>query len=1035
MSPIALPTGSFNFPLDPTAAKGSIQIDAVPTPALLAALSSPQGVLPSQDTLIAGGALSVGTGHPIAVGPAQVGFSADADAALGIFTTPGPLRAALLKRGDLVSQVGDALSFVAPPGSGLLMLRWGYDLSANVSGAMALSPAVTFTPSVNAGRKGYYAIVQAAAPGSNAHQALGRLVGTWKLPSQVRDIAHLPPATWLIAEVDGSFGVKADLKFGYDFTWVREVAGLGLKGDIGLKLETGLAATFGFNTSGKYAIALSRESGDQSEQKIRMRLYKLRVNGWNFGFSGAATVKAVTPVPAQFQDLASAIIGTTGQQIVKLLGDVKDWTDPTKPLFGPFVNLADNEARALIQTIAGVSDLNATFASVKGAIQQVFHFWDNLPQSATRLIWSALPDSERIAKIAGIAQQVADLTPEALETLVKNSLADVPFLGSTQGQALESMAVNGLFAALNNSGALNDIRAAARQITQLLDRGALQNLLTNLENQVNTRLNLKQIESVVDQSSLASLDAWLKARLEDFLEQKIGGSDGVAAVQKLRAGLASVLAKHQELYDKALNVLQQNYDLSFNAAYQNAATTSALLDVTFDFGAPGSQAASALSLALGGNFDELLADPPPGVRIQEGVLAYGLHRESHVSLAFPFLSTTGAHINDTLAKLSRVEEAGGGLIYSLDASDLVTVKNDFSSALAIGLSVPGGRVRVHSTGSATYRYDLKTTAANVAPAALAAQYAEYAHAYFPAEFTSAPPGTFEEWVRQIAGASAALDAQVALNVTLPAQSLLVWVDAPANASDAKYKLMSIRLQRRFKRLLHDYFFDDVHHYANVSGDTTSKALLAFCSIPACSDAAARGDGLDFRDEHAAGKPIYWDYRDRDLRRRVLSDRATARNLSALLAAARARLTAAGDPDGVLSFYQDSQLGAILATARDGKLIDFLLPVEGNMVEQARAAGLKMASFRAHQFADPSQARKDLAQFGQKLTEDFNSNLEIFAVADALLPLGTLIYAEAVAALDSVSAAPASAMFTVQFGGRTERVVHVAGGGTGFNPST
>ena len=179
MSPIALPTGSFNFPLDPTAAKGSVQIDAVPTPALLAALSSPQGVIPSQDTLIAGGALSVGTGHDIAVGPAQVGFSADANAAIGIFTTPGPLRAALLKREDLVSQVGDALSFPAPPGSVLLMLRWGYDLSAGVSGAMALSPAVTFTPSVNAGRKGYYAIIQAAASGANAHQALGRLIGTW----------------------------------------------------------------------------------------------------------------------------------------------------------------------------------------------------------------------------------------------------------------------------------------------------------------------------------------------------------------------------------------------------------------------------------------------------------------------------------------------------------------------------------------------------------------------------------------------------------------------------------------------------------------------------------------------------------------------------------------------------------------------------------------------------------------------------------------------------------------------------------------
>ena len=38
MSGIALPSGPFGLPLDPNLAKGAIQIDAVPSPALLAAL-------------------------------------------------------------------------------------------------------------------------------------------------------------------------------------------------------------------------------------------------------------------------------------------------------------------------------------------------------------------------------------------------------------------------------------------------------------------------------------------------------------------------------------------------------------------------------------------------------------------------------------------------------------------------------------------------------------------------------------------------------------------------------------------------------------------------------------------------------------------------------------------------------------------------------------------------------------------------------------------------------------------------------------
>jgi len=1009
MSGIALSGGSkFSFPLDPILAKGSVQIDALPSPALLAALLNPQGVLPTEDTLIAGGDLSVAPGQPISVGPAKVGFSADVNAALGIFTTPGTLRAALLKEGDLVSDIAESLTFPVPPGDALLMLRWGYDISGTASGTVALAPGVSFAPSVNAGRKGYYAIVQGAAAGANARAALGGLISTWKLPSQVRDIGQLPPATWLISEVDGSFGIKADLKFGYNFSWVREVAGLGLKGDIGLKLEAGLDATLGFNTSGKYAVALSRESADAAEQKIRLRLFKLRVNGWNFGFGGSAIVTPVAPLPAKFADLASAIVGTTGQQIMKLLGDVVDWTDPSKPLFGPLVNLADNEARGLIQTIAGVTDLNAAFNAVKARIQQVFQFWDNLPQTATHLIWSLLPNSSEIVKVAGVAQQVAGLTPDSLLAFVKSKIGDVAFLNSTEGQALESMAANGLFAALNDTGALSGIQKAAQQVSQLLDGSALQALLTKLQAQVSTRLDLKQIETVVDQATLDSVDTWLKARLEDFLEQKIFGPAGVAAVQKLRAGLAAVLAKQDELYAKALEALSHNYNLSFNAAYQSTTTSSALMDVIFDFGAAGTQAADGLALALGGKFDELLAAPLAGVAIQEGVLAYGIHKESHVSLALPFFSTKGADINDSLAKLSHVEE-DGGLLYSLVASDLVTVKNDYSSALAISLSVPGGihKVRVHSTDSATYRYNLKTTVPKLTSADLVSQYGPYVGAYFPTEFQQASPGTFEDWVEQIAGAGVALDnAQVALDVSLAPPALLVWLNAPASGNDPKYKLMASKLQSRFKQLLHDYFFADVHNYANVSGDTAAKAVLVFASIPPFPDAG------------------YWDYMDRSVRRNMLSSAATSGNLLTLLETARTRITAAGDPDKVLAFYQDDQLGGIMNSAINGQLIDFLFPVEANMVAQARTAGLKMASFRANQFANPAQARKDLAQFGQKLTQDFNSNLKTFAVGNALLPLGTLAYTDAVSALDPAAAAPATAMFSVQTADRSERVVHV-----------
>src|SRR5271165_972558 len=121
MSSIAIPSGGkFTFPLDGNVATGAIQLDAVPNPALLAALAN-DGALPSQDALVAGADLSVAPNQPISVGPAQVGFSADVNAALGIFTTPGAMRAALLNNAGLLSQVADSLTFPIPAGDSILM--------------------------------------------------------------------------------------------------------------------------------------------------------------------------------------------------------------------------------------------------------------------------------------------------------------------------------------------------------------------------------------------------------------------------------------------------------------------------------------------------------------------------------------------------------------------------------------------------------------------------------------------------------------------------------------------------------------------------------------------------------------------------------------------------------------------------------------------------------------------------------------------------------------------------------------------------
>lgn len=1008
---MATPSGqTFTFSLDHNFATGAIQIDPSSQPQLLAALVTSGGALPGNDVVLAGASLQIAPGRDIAVGPAHVGFSADANASLALLTTAGALRAGLVRDPSVISQIGDHLTL--PSGDRFLMLRWGYDLAAAASGSVAMAPGANLSFSANADTRGYFAIAQGVAATANAAAALSNLIAAWRLPSQIDDISKLPAATMLIAEVDGSFQLGSTVTFGYDFNWVRAVEGLGLKGDVGLKLKTGLEASIGFGITGKYAVVLSRPTDAQT---IGMRLYKLRVRDLDLGFSASVSATPVTPpLPDNLDDLLKAITGTHQRQIIRLLGDVRDWTDPNTPVFGPLVNLADSEARKLIQSITGVTDLPGAFNDVKARIQKLFDLWDNLPQTATQFLWSKLPDQRQIAAVRDIAQQVSAFSEADLSQFVQSKIGNVQFFDSPEGQALESMAVDGLFSAIQNTPALMKITQTAALVTSILDSSEIQTLLTNLQNVITTKLNLNQIEAIVDQTSFDSLDTWLKARLESFLETKLVGAQGVAEIQKLRDGLRKILDKADDLYAQSLAALKKTYDFSLNATYQSTSTSSALLDVDFDFAAAGSRAGAGLKLALTGKFDQLLAGPMAGVTINEGVLAVALHKQSDVSISLPFFSSQTTHVNDAVARLEHVSEEAGGLVLSMRAVDAFTAKNDYSSALTVAVSLtpgPQNLVSVHAP-AASWRYALKVGAQELTGAGLTGQYTPYANAYFGKEFSKTG---FADWVQTIAPSDGAFgNCLVGLTVTLPSSAAGAWTNAPDNKRNPAYKRMSIALQRQFKQTLYDVFFSDATNYRNVAGDTPARAVLVFCSIPPCSDAQAdNGDTVKFLGEDAPGDTLYWNFPDPGaLRQKVLFSTVTQANLRQKLRVAQKRLADAGDPDHVATFYADNQLGPILTAVLQGRLIDFLFPVEANMVEQARAAGMKMAAFRKNLFKNPEQARQDLAAFGQKLSSDFNANLRTFAVGTALLPLGTAIYVAGATALNPGADTSATAMFTV-----------------------
>src|SRR5262249_16865061 len=163
--------------------------------------------------------------------------------------------------------------------------------------------------------------------------------------------------------------------------------------------------------------------------------------------------------------------------------------------------------------------------------QNLFDLWDKLPQTATQFLWAKLPDQQQLATIAAIADKVSSFSEADLSQFLQSKIGNLSFFQSPEGQPLESLAVNAVFSAIGKSPAVQEIQQAAGVVKSILDGSEVQTLLTNLQNVVNTKLDLKQLETVVDEATFDSLDTWLKARLEDFLEKKLVGPAGLADIQ------------------------------------------------------------------------------------------------------------------------------------------------------------------------------------------------------------------------------------------------------------------------------------------------------------------------------------------------------------------------------------------------------------------------------------------------------------------------------------------------------------------------
>src|SRR5262249_44560097 len=167
--------------------------------------------------------------------------------------------------------------------------------------------------------------------------ALTDLFQAWMLPSQFSTLEDLAPGTWIITEIDGSIALSLGAEYGYDFNWVRESVELGgLSGDIGLKVQVGVSATFGFEASGQYALALGRAPGTD---QIRVQLFRLDRKGVSLAYSAGATAQGSFGglLPDHFDDFVSGVFGLHGLQVLK---DLDKWTAPDRKITDLLANVS-----------------------------------------------------------------------------------------------------------------------------------------------------------------------------------------------------------------------------------------------------------------------------------------------------------------------------------------------------------------------------------------------------------------------------------------------------------------------------------------------------------------------------------------------------------------------------------------------------------------------------------------------------------------------------------------------------------------------
>lgn len=989
-----------------TAAALAVEASAADDPALLDALLG--GALPSGDLELGRILLQGEAGKSVVLGSgkAKAEFSASAGAhgRFGVYASGTDVLEAL---GLDAAPIG-GLQLPAANGQRFGVLDWGYQ--ASVGGGVALQGKAAPRIEGEAQRRARYIVLRLQDADLPGRDFLANTLGSLILPAQVVSAASLAPGTWVIAEVDGSLGIKVGAQYGFSVDWVREAALGGLTGDIGLKIKAGIDVALGFAVAGRYRVAVSRPHPASSVKTIRVQVFKMKRKGWDFALNAGATVEPVASIlPETFDQFLGGVFGIDGTQLLEDLAEIRSLTDPGAALEAL---LGDSEGVLgfLEELVPGAATLVDRYEQAWTRLAGFLTRWEELDHDVAALLWAKVGHEAEIDEIRSFAERLSDLDPDGIRERILERIEGSALGSDAVLQWLSSVLDGDLLSGLARTRTLTLVQQAAATTATVLDPALLGTVLGALHELIGETLHVDRIREAVAAGSVERLDTWLTTRLESFLGQAIDAT----RLEELGKVIELLEAKGPEFFARAKEALSRKYEVAFALAYRNSTERTALVDVEIDGAHP--DAPGLLKQAISGELGRFLLKDHPAVALRTGTLTHGIERETSVSVSLPMFDSDFRTFTRSLARVDVADEPGGRVaLYSVAAENTVERDNSRRSRLTLSgtLHVSSNRVRQWTAPEWLSTYEYVETIKNARRAVLEHRLEPLIETYFADDFpvnASRAIGSVSTWMDDFDRTIATLSANgsdnfgntlLRLSVALPAAVSAAWAKAPGQKLAPPYLAMSLAMQATMRRVMLRVADARPGFYKKRS---EAAALLVYAALPPAHGASIKRTG----DVNLRGKSaIHWNWHQRKLMKALLNHRQTHVNLAATFASVHRRLARGGEVSStVVARYEPTapRIKDVLETAFvpvSTGLTDLekLLFVEEEAIEAAREAGQAMARFHRSANVDAAEGVAALADFGAKATEAFNSELRPRYGDTALPALSGELYAAAARAFD------------------------------------